>query len=228
MSFAEAVAFTEPKTLPRAVLFDWDNTLVDSWAVIHAALNHTLAAMGHETWSRAETEMRARASLRDSFPTLFGDDWQQAEKLFYDHFSAIHLSYLAPLPGVTELLEYLAGLPIYLAVVSNKRGVFLRKEASHLGWDRYFAVLAGAGDAARDKPARDHVELALGGPSGLVAGADVWFIGDTDIDLRCAHLAGCTPVLIRTTAPAAGEFDPHPPALYHPDCQSLLAYLQSL
>jgi phosphoglycolate phosphatase len=23
---------------PRAILFDWDNTLVDSWAVIHEAL----------------------------------------------------------------------------------------------------------------------------------------------------------------------------------------------
>ena len=24
---------------PRAILFDWDNTLVDSWATIHEALN---------------------------------------------------------------------------------------------------------------------------------------------------------------------------------------------
>ena len=213
---------------PKALLFDWDNTLVDSWAVIHAALNHTLTTMGHDPWSRAETEMRARASLRDSFPTLFGDDWPRAEKLFYDHFSAIHLSHLTPMPGVMELLEYLAGLPVYLAVVSNKRGTFLRKEAEHLGWSRYFSVLAGAGDAARDKPASDHVELALGGATGIVAGPDVWFVGDTDIDLRCAHLAGCTPVLIRAAEPAAGEFDPHPPALYQPDCQSLLAYLQRL
>ena len=26
---------------PRAILFDWDNTLVDSWVTIHEALNIT-------------------------------------------------------------------------------------------------------------------------------------------------------------------------------------------
>lgn len=213
---------------PTAVLFDWDNTLVDSWAVIHAAINHTLAAMGQATWSRAETEIRARASLRDSFPKLFGEDWKRAEKIFYDHFSAIHLEQLVPLPGVVDLLDYLAGQGHYLAVVSNKRGAFLRKEAGHLGWERYFSVLAGAGDAARDKPASDHVELALTGFAGLKPGPDVWFVGDTDIDLQCAHLAGCTPVLVRAAAPEAGEFADHPPALYQPDCQSLLTYLQRL
>src|SRR5947207_1478268 len=30
---------------PRAILFDWDNTLVDSWVTIHEALNITMAAM---------------------------------------------------------------------------------------------------------------------------------------------------------------------------------------
>lgn len=215
-------------TLPKAVLFDWDNTLVDSWAVIHEAMNHTLKEMGREVWSRAEIETRARLSLRDSFPTLFGDAWPRAEKLFYDHFSSIHLTSLSALPGVVELLDELAGRQVYLAVVSNKRGPFLRKEAAHLGWDKYFSVLAGAGDAARDKPALDHVELALNAAKDLAAGPDVWFVGDTDIDLRCAHLAGCTPVLIRSTPPGDGEFEGHPPALYQPDCHALRTYLQRL
>lgn len=215
-------------TMPKAILFDWDNTLVDSWAVIHAALNHTLSEMGHATWGREETEIRVRSSLRDSFPTLFGADWPKAEKLFYDYFGAIHLSHLEPLPGAAELLHYLSDRHIYLAVVSNKRGAFLRKEAAHLGWDRYFAVLAGAGDAARDKPAVEHVDLALKAATGVMAGPDVWFVGDTDIDLHCAHNAGCTPVLVRDLAPEADEFTSHPPALHRPNCQSLRAYLEGL
>jgi phosphoglycolate phosphatase len=214
--------------LPRAILFDWDNTLVDSWAVIHATLNHTLSEMGHATWSREETEKRVRSSLRDSFPNLFGADWPKAEKLFYDYFGSIHLSHLAPLPGAEELLEYLSNRHIYLAVVSNKRGAFLRKEASYLGWDKHFSALAGAGDAARDKPAREHVDLALEAAGGLAAGPDVWFVGDTDIDLDCAQNAGCIPVLIRELAPRPEEFGDHPPVLHRPDCHSLLAYLQSL
>ena len=58
---------------PRAILFDWDNTLVDNWLAISEALNATLVAMGHPTWSLTETKARVRNSLRDSFPAMFGE-----------------------------------------------------------------------------------------------------------------------------------------------------------
>lgn len=210
--------------LPRAILFDWDNTLVESWGVIHEAMNLTLDAMGHPKWTRAETETRVRASLRDSFPHLFGDRWKEAEKVFYESFEAIHLQHLRPLSGAEDLLAYLSGpLGLYVGVVSNKRGPFLRKEAEHLGWSRYFRKLAGAGDAARDKPALEHVQLALG---DIAAGPDVWFAGDADIDLKCARNAGCTPILVRPQAPGEAEFPGHEPSLYFPDCAGFLAYLR--
>jgi phosphoglycolate phosphatase len=212
------------RKLPRAILFDWDNTLVESWGVIHDAMNLTLEAMGHEVWTREETESRVRASLRDSFPKLFGVRWQEAEKIFYNSFAAIHLKHLRALPGAGEMLAQLAKMDgLYLGVISNKRGEYLRREAAHLGWTGYFHALAGAGDAARDKPAIEHVQLALG---NLTGGSDVWLVGDADIDLRCAYNAGCTPVLMRLAAPAQGEFAEYEPALYFPDCGGLLAYLR--
>jgi phosphoglycolate phosphatase len=210
--------------LPRAILFDWDNTLVESWGVIHEAMNLTLDAMSHPRWSREETETRVRGSLRDTFPDLFGDRWKEAEKVFYDSFEAIHLAHLRPLSGAAELLAYLSQtLNLYVGVVSNKRGPFLRKEAAHLGWSDYFRKMAGAGDAARDKPALEHVQLALG---DLPAGPDVWFVGDADIDLKCAHNAACMPILVRPKPPGDGEFPGHEPSLYFPDCAGLLAYLR--
>lgn len=210
--------------LPRAVLFDWDNTLVESWGVIHEAMNLTLDAMGHAPWTREETEARVRASLRDSFPHLFGDRWKEAEKVFYASFEAIHLAHLRPLAGAEELLAHLAKtLNLPVGVVSNKRGPFLRKEAAHLGWSGYFRRMAGAGDAARDKPAIEHVQLALG---DVPSGPDVWFVGDADIDLKCAHISGCRPILVRPKPPGDGEFHGHEPDLYFPDCAGLLAYLR--
>ena len=53
-----------PLRRPRAILFDWDNTLVDNWAVIHTALNAALTAMGHTPWTFADTKRRVRASAR--------------------------------------------------------------------------------------------------------------------------------------------------------------------
>jgi len=212
---------------PHAVIFDWDNTLIDSWSVIHSAMNITLERMGHEIWSRGEIEKRVRASLRDSFPSLFGARWKDAEKIFYESFESIHLKELQPLPGAHDLLNALKEVDMYLAVVSNKRGSLLRKEAKHLGWDHYFHSLTGAGDATRDKPAIDPVIHALAG-GGILPGPGVWFIGDTDIDLICAKNSGCTPILLRQNAPQPDEFLNAVPAFYYSSCQALAESLVSL
>jgi phosphoglycolate phosphatase len=190
--------------LPRAVLFDWDNTLVDGWAVIADALNTTLVAMGHAPWTLAETRLRVKASLRDSFPAMFGSRWKEAEKIFYDRFQSHHLDLLAPMPGAEALLGRLSARGVYLGVVSNKRGPFLREEAEHLCWSRFFGKVIGAGDAVRDKPALEPVLMALDGTS-LAPGPDVWFVGDTDLDMVCARDSGCVPVLVRAQPPQAGE-----------------------
>ena len=216
---------------PSAVLFDWDNTLVDSWAVIHAALNETFTAMDHPNWTRAETEARVRGSLRDTFPGMFGERWHDAEKTFYDAFGRLHLENLTPLPGAAELLRQLAEMGIYLGVVSTKRGHFLRLEAEHLGWDRHFRQLAGAGDAARDKPCREHVDHALGlgtGTAGPAAGPKVWFVGDADIDIVCARNAGCSAVLVRAQPPTAEELAVAAPDLHFANLTALSEHLRRL
>ena len=49
-----------PLPRPRAVLFDWDNTLVDSWPIIHQALHDMFTAMGHAPWTLDECKARLR------------------------------------------------------------------------------------------------------------------------------------------------------------------------
>ncbi|MGF1640313.1 MAG: HAD family hydrolase [Rhodospirillales bacterium] len=212
---------------PQAVIFDWDNTLIDSWLAIHDAQNHTLTAFGLAPWTLDETRQRVRGSMRDSYPALFGDRWQEAGEVFYARFAARHLETLTPLPGAGAMLAELHAAGFYLAVVSNKKGSYLRAEAARLGWDRWFGRVVGAFDAARDKPAVDPVALALDG-SGAVPGDAVWFVGDADIDLECATNAGCVPVLARDQPPAPGEFAAHPPALYVDGCMTLSMVLRSL
>ncbi len=146
---------------PQVVLFDWDNTLVDSWATIHEALNHVMAAMDKPPWSIAETRARVRLSLRESFPLHFGERWEEARGIYLDRFRAIHLDRLTALPGCAEMLEALTEEGIFLGVVSNKTGVLLRREAEQLGWSRHFGRIVGAGDAVADKPHPAPVGLAL-------------------------------------------------------------------
>ena len=212
---------------PRALIFDWDNTLVDSWPTIHEALNKTLEAMGHAPWTLEESKERVRLSLRDSFPLLFKDRWEEARRIYLDAFLAVHIERLTVLPGVETLLDRLQGDGLYLAVVSNKTGPILRREAETLGWNRYFSRLVGATDAAADKPDAAPVHMALEG-SGIAAGRDVWFVGDTAVDMQCALKSGCLPVLLGPSDPAGTEFAEFKPALAFRDGEGLFLHLRTL
>ncbi|MEQ8441774.1 MAG: HAD-IA family hydrolase [Alphaproteobacteria bacterium] len=200
---------------PTAILYDWDNTLVDTWPVIHSAMNVLFRYMDMPEWTLLETKSNVRQSMRDAFPRMFGDRWEEARDVFYQAFEAVHLNALVSLDGMRELLDGVKAAEIPQAVVSNKQGRYLRKEAEHLGIDGIFHSLIGAGDAARDKPAPDPVHAALEG-TGIALGPHVLFVGDSGIDMQTAHAAGLTPILIGmpegdekalSDFPPAGRFD---------------------
>ena len=225
---ALSLAATAPQSLarPRAILFDWDNTLVDSWATIHEALNVVMAAMEKPLWSLRETKERVRLSLRESFPRHFGDRWEEARQIYLDVFRTIHLDQLSPLPGAVELLRGLAAEGIFLGVVSNKTGSLLRREAERIGWSELFGRIVGAGDAPQDKPSAAPVALALE-RSGIEAGEAVWLVGDTGVDMECAYNSGCIPVLLGNGA-TEEEFLHCVPRFVFPDGASLFHFVRGL
>ena len=193
-------------TAPRAILFDWDNTLVDTWPLIHQSLNVTLEAMGHAPWSFAQVRANVKHSMRDAFPEMFGDRWKEAADLYQTTYRTIHLEALVPLVGALEMLDSIKARGIYCAVVSNKRGPSLRTECEHLGWGHYFTKVIGADDAARDKPHADPALIALDG-SGIAANSAVWFIGDTGADLGCAENLTATAILYGDHATSGMQHD---------------------
>ncbi|MCG8511988.1 MAG: HAD hydrolase-like protein, partial [Rhodospirillales bacterium] len=103
----------------------------------------------------------------------------------------------------------------------------LREEAAHMGWEPFFDRIIGAFDADRDKPAPAPVIMALG-DSQIACGPDVWFVGDTDVDMECGINAGCVPVLVRAEPARNGEFDEFRPALYLKDCLALSNLIRRL
>ena len=212
---------------PSAILFDWDNTLVDSWLTILDALNTTFKAFHLPPWTMEEAKVRIAKSMRDSFPVLFGDNWRDAGEIFYERYAAIHVEGLCPLAGAETMLRTLANADIYLSVVSNKNGEYVRKEVKYLGWDRYFGSLVGALDAELDKPDPKPVDLALKS-SGIKRGPDVWFVGDANIDLECAYNSNLTPILIREHAPRSKAMKNYPPAGHFKNCDALCKFVINL
>jgi phosphoglycolate phosphatase len=216
---------TAPLPSPRAILFDWDNTLVDTWPTIHQVVNILMAHMGHPAWSFEETRRRIGPSMRDVFPAMFGDRWEEARDVFLNAYHAVHLEQLAVLEGMEAMVRGLAARGVPMGLVSNKTGRLLRREVAHLGWSGLFFAEVGAGDAARDKPAREAVTLALStAPGGPVPpGPGVWLVGDSPTDMICAHACGCTPVLLRSWAPDPEEFGTQSPLVHLSRGDHLLA-----
>ncbi len=196
---------------PRAILFDWDGTLVDTWKAIIAAYNITRIAMGMDPWDEATARHNIRKSWRDAFPEVFGDRWEEAGKIYREQYGALNHDHVDPMRGAFELLADIEASGIYCAIVSNKSGPFLRAEIEYFNWGRYFVRAVGAGDAARDKPYADPVLYALA-DSGITPGRDVWFVGDTGVDMQTAHVTGCTPVLVSGFNLHQGELDNYPAA----------------
>ena len=94
-----------PLSRPKAVIFDWDNTLVDTWPCIGRATNITLEAMGHKPWTPEEVKARVAGSLRDTFPQIYGARWEEAREIYYKAFAAVHLEMLRALPCAEEMLR---------------------------------------------------------------------------------------------------------------------------
>jgi phosphoglycolate phosphatase len=181
--------------LPKAVIFDWDNTLIDSWPMIHGAINSTMNVMGQKPWSLKRVKSDTHASMKEYFPKIFGNRWQEAGDVYVDSYKKNHLDHLCLLPNALELINFLQKQNILLFVVSNKAGNTLRAEAKKLNIDNKFFSTIGAGDAYYDKPNKAPVELALEG-SDIDPEKDlVWFIGDTATDIECGINSNCQPIL---------------------------------
>ena len=210
-------------TIPSILLYDWDNTLVDGWAGITAALNAAFAAFDKPLWSVTDTKERVRVALRESFPVMFGSEWERARDLFYAAFKEQHLQHVGPMPGAEDAL--VAGAAWPQAVVSNKAGHYLRAEVTHLGWGAHFGAVVGAGDATADKPDPAPIFLALE-RLGRAADRSVWYLGDTALDMRAAHAAGVTAVLVGDAAHDGG-IDQARPDLHFPSAFDLAERLRA-
>ena len=56
-----------------------------------------------------EGRLRIRRSMRDTFPEIFGDRWQEAALRFKAAYAKRHLETVAAMDGAADLLDLLAG-----------------------------------------------------------------------------------------------------------------------
>ena len=213
-----------PLMHPTILLYDWDNTLVDGWAGIAAALNAVFAAFAMPAMDRGGHPARVRVSLRDSFPVMFGADWERARDIFFATLEARHLHHVTPMPGAAEALAAGAAWP--QGVVSNKAGRFLRAEVAHLGWAGISAPWsAPATRLPTSRIPRRSCWRSIGLAARPTARSGIW--ATRRWTWQAARAAGVTAVLVGD-ASHDGGIDRARPDLHFPTALDLAARLRAL
>ncbi|MCB1531239.1 MAG: HAD hydrolase-like protein [Alphaproteobacteria bacterium] len=175
---------------PRAIFFDWDGTLADSFSFLEAAHNHVLEQYGLPGFEKGGFAPYFGRPREEIYPALYHDKADEARGLFEVFVKENHKEMLEPIHGAFECLQTVQRLQIPAGVVSNKLPAFVNGEVDHFGWRPFFLTVVGAREAAEDKPSAAPLLLGLERAGLNVALESVWYVGDTVIDQKCAENAG--------------------------------------
>lgn len=190
---------TTPPPAPdlRAVLFDFDGTLGDSYPAITASVNHVRGLHGLAPLSIDEVKRHVGrgAGYLLAHTVGVGDPDANAAAYRAHHPSVLH-SGTRLLPGAADLLRLLHGRGLRLGVCSNKPVAFTRDLVTYLGVAPLLDAVFGPEDVAHPKPAPDMLLVALTRLN--VTAAEALYVGDMGVDVQTARGAGVAVWVVAT------------------------------
>ena len=173
---------------PRAVIFDLDGTLADTFPLIVASWNAAVS----EPLGRAfaPEEVIARFGVPDSVMLrrdLPPAAWERAIQTYHEYYEAQH-GMVAPFAGIQEMLDALLQADVPLGLMTGKgrpaADITLRK----LGWEGVFGSVITGEDVIAQKPEPEGVLLVA---QQLGAAAEhCIYVGDMPVDIEAGRNAG--------------------------------------
>ena len=212
---------------PEAVFFDWDGTLVDSYGFLNDAHSHVLGELGFPPFKQNKFKEYFGKPREILYTTIYKHRSEEAKVLFekYVNENTDKLKYM---PAADLILNLLKDRMTVMGVVSNKKGSIVRREIEYYGWSSNFSVVVAAGESAADKPSGEPLLKALSLTNFRDKRHTAWYVGDTDIDMRCAQEALCPAVLLTAGEDMSATKREYNPILSLKNCQELYEFLVAL
>ena len=210
----------------KAIVFDWDGTLMDSISKIVESMQTSAKHLGFPVPDYDQAKNVIGISLLPALKQLFNvHDEETAMQLFHtykDHFKD-HAQISSPLfTGAIELLETLRQQGYILAVATGKARQGLDHNWHHSNTKHYFSASRTADDA-QSKPSPDMLQQLL---SELNLSADqVLMVGDTTYDMAMAEAINMDRVGVSFGVHSKDELQKHNPLAVIDALEELLLHV---
>ena len=176
------------ESLSKAIIFDFDGTLVDSKKAIYECFQKITKHIAPERESYAKN-LLIGPPLRDTASEILGPEHQDLLDEFVQSFITMHdeqvIGHTRPYPDVIKVLEKLHSKNIPMAVATNKRLAPTQKLIDHFGWNEYFSSIE-CSDSQSEMRNKDAMIQDIINQNQIFQGS--YFVGDTVNDGLSANL----------------------------------------
>jgi len=188
---------------PRAVIFDLDGTLVDSYDAIAECFNHARTGLGEAPLAPDEVRRLVGHGLEALMIDAVGPARAPAAvRLFRERYDRVCESRTRVLPGVTATLRRLDAAGWRLGVATNKPTSFAWRIVRALGLAPPIAAVAGPENGVPPKPEPEMLRRVLR-ELGVESAAAI-YVGDMALDVESGRRAGLPVWLVPTGSAEAG------------------------
>lgn len=183
----------------KAIFWDFDGTICDTYPAIARAVNAALATFGTSASLERVIEL-ASISLDGCIRTLaqeYSIPHQELDAAFTETYKNVQPSEQMPFPGLVKLFEQLStdGVQQFIVTHRRRRSLVALLELHKL--QPYFTSIIAADDGFPKKPSPDALIYLL--ETYRFIPTEVLLIGDRDLDMLAGQAAGIPTCLFRSS-----------------------------
>ena len=172
----------------KAIIFDFDGTLVDSEKAIYECFQSITKRIAPERGNFAKNILIG-PPLRDTASEILGPKHQDQLNKFVNLFIEMHdekaIKHTKPYPDVINVLHALNKDNVIMAIATNKRQIPSIKLIDHFGWKDYFKFIECSDSQKKIRNKDQMIQDIINQDNSFYK---AYFIGDTVNDGVSANL----------------------------------------
>ncbi len=180
----------------KAILFDMDGVLTDSYSAWCSIINDALRSVGKKPLTKAELKRHFGQPVEKDQQTHFqGYTIEQIRRLYLKHYFN-HWDKIKLFPDTLPVLKEVVDKGWKIGLISNSTKGIIAPVMKRHNITKYFDVVMSMNDVKNGKP---HPEMVIKACKLLkVKASETVVIGDTQNDMIAGKKAGCMTIGLKT------------------------------